>query len=114
MSIPTTATPIITPEQAEAIRGRRGFATDYLIAATTNGGTYILASSGKLNDSNLPRDLLAILPGDLGQGRVLALYIAVSPGLIAEVEAIIAAEKVAAPSSGDRAPMYGGRDENGL
>ena len=85
-----------SPEQAEAIRERRGFATDHFIAATTNGGTYILASSGKWNDSNLPRDLLAILPGDLGQGRVLALYIAVNPDLIAEVEAIITAEKVAA------------------
>ena len=80
---------IFTPEQATAIRERRGFATDHVIATTTKGGTYVIASSGKWNDSGLPRDLLAILPGDLGQGRVLALYIAVSPDLIAEVEAIL-------------------------
>lgn len=80
---------IFTPEQAEAIRERRGFATDHVIATTTKGGTYVIASSGKWNDNGMPRDLLAVLPGDLGQGRVLALYIAVSPDLIAEVREIV-------------------------
>lgn len=79
-----------TPEQVEAIRERRGFVTPHLIATTTKGGTYIIASSGKWNDEGLPRDLVAILPGDLGQGRVLALYIAVNPALIAELEAVLA------------------------
>lgn len=129
---------IFTPEQATAIRERRGFATDHVIATTTKGGTYVIASSGKWNDSGLPRDLLAILPGDLGQGRVLALYIAVSPDLIAEVEAILSdAEAGQEPNATiertpdgvahlairspffpdtrpKRAPMYGGRDEDGL
>ena len=85
---------IFTDKQLEAIRERRGFVTPHLIATVTKGGTYIIASSGRWNDNGRPRDLVAILPGDLGQGRVLALYIAVNPALIAELEAALAADPI--------------------
>lgn len=80
---------MLTPELAAAIRERRGFKTDRLIATYTKGGTYVIASAGQWNDSGKPRDLVAILPGDLGQGRVLALYVAVNPALLAEIEAAL-------------------------
>lgn len=80
---------MLTPELGAAIRERRGFKTDHLIATYTKGGTYVIASAGKWNDNGKPRDLVAILPGNLGQGRVLALYIAVNPALVAEIEAVL-------------------------
>ena len=83
-------TKMLSPEAAEAIRARRAFTNDHLIGAHTKGGTYVLASKGKWNDNGKPRDLLAILPSDIGQGQVLALYIAVNPELIAEVESALA------------------------
>lgn len=79
---------IFTTEQLEAIRERRGFTTPHLIATRTKGGTYVIASSGKWNDDGKPRDLLAVLPGDLGQGVVIQLYVAASPDLVAEVTGI--------------------------
>lgn len=82
---------IPSPEFAEAIRERRAFKDQNLIAAHTKGGTYVLASSGRWNDNGRPRDLLAILPGNLGQGQVLKLYVAVNPDLVDEVEATLAA-----------------------
>lgn len=82
---------ILSLEFAEAIRERRAFKDANLIAAHTKGGTYVLASSGRWNDSGRPRDLLAILPGNLGQGQVLKLYVGVSPDLVDEVEATLAA-----------------------
>lgn len=81
---------ILSLEFVEAIRERRAFKDPNLIAAYTKGGTYVLASSGRWNDSGRPRDLLAILPGNLGQGQVLKLYVGVSPDLVDEVEAAIA------------------------
>lgn len=80
---------MIDPEMAAAIRDRRAHSNDHLIAAHTKGGTYVIASSGKWNDNGKPRDLIAILPGDLGQGQVIALYVAVNPALVAEVETLL-------------------------
>jgi hypothetical protein len=79
---------IFTPDQLEAIRERRGFTTPHLVATHTKGGTYVIASSGRWNDDGKPRDLLAVLPGDLGQGVVIQLYVGASPDLMAEVAEI--------------------------
>lgn len=87
---PATPSDTLSPEFAEAIRERRGFTNDHLIAAHTKGGTYVIASTGRWNDNGKPRDLVAILPGDLGQGQVLKLYIAVDPAFVAELEAVLA------------------------
>lgn len=79
-----------TEHERAAIRERRGFVGTHVMGTTTRGGTYIIASLAKWNDSGHPRDLLAVLPGDLGHGRVLPLYIAVGPDLVTEVEEILA------------------------
>lgn len=95
---------MIDPEMAAAIRDRRAHSNDHLIAAHTKGGTYVIASSGKWNDNGKPRDLIAILPGDLGQGQVIALYVAVNPELVAEVEALLSEPEhpvAAAPKNDD-------------
>ena len=84
------STSTLSPEFIEAIRERRAIKNDHLIAAHTKGGTYVIASSGRWNDNGRPRDLVAILPGDLGQGQVLKLYVAVSPAFVAELEAALA------------------------
>lgn len=81
---------LITDEMTSAIAERRPHHNDHLIAAYTNGGTYVIASTERWNDSGKPRDLLAILPGDIGQGQVIRLYIAVSDEFVAAIEAIVA------------------------
>lgn len=83
-------TPYFTPEQTQLLRERKAFTTPHLIVSHTKGGTYVLASNGKWNDNGKPRDLLAVLPGDLGHGHVLQLWVSVSPELMAEVEAATA------------------------
>ena len=88
--MPTSNAPYFTAEQVEALRERRGFTTPHIIAAHTKGGTYVIASKGQWNDNGKPRDLLAILPGDLGQGQIIRLHVATSDRLIEEVEAAIA------------------------
>lgn len=42
-----------------------------------------------VTDSGKPRDLIAILPGDLGQGAVLQLSITTNPNLVREVAELI-------------------------
>lgn len=82
----------ITPHVAELIRNRQPVTPNddpHLIAYMTKGGTYIVASNGKQTDSRKPRDHAAILPGDLGKGRVIPLYIATHPDLIAELERLV-------------------------
>lgn len=89
-SEPTAPSDTLSPEFIEAIRERRAIKNDHFIAAHTKGGTYVIASSGRWNDNGRPRDLVAILPGDLGQGQVLKLYVAVNPAFVAELEAALA------------------------
>lgn len=89
-SEPVIPSDTLSPEFAKAIRDRRGFTDDHLLAARTRGGTYVIASAGRWNDNGKPRDLVAILPRDLGQGQVLKLYVAVNPAFVAELEAVLA------------------------
>lgn len=82
----------ITPVVAERIRKRQPVTKSHdphLIAYRSKGGTYIIGSNGAQGDSGKPRDLAAILPGNLGQGRVIQLYISAHPDLIRELERLI-------------------------
>lgn len=81
---------VTIPENiAEKIRQRKPFTDSLAVGYWTKGGTYIIASNGKWRDDGKPRDLLAILPGDLGHGQVIQLYIAVAPEFVAEVERVL-------------------------
>lgn len=81
--------PILPPHAVENIRARRLYDSGWTIGYLTKGGTYIIASNGSTTDSGQPRDLLAILPGDVGQGAVLILWVAVGPQLVDEVVAAL-------------------------
>lgn len=59
----------------------------WTIVYRTKGGTVIVASSGTGNDNGQPRDLMAVLPMDLGQGRVIPLYIGTNPDVVRELSA---------------------------
>ncbi|WP_426734437.1 hypothetical protein [Glutamicibacter sp. 2E12] len=48
----------------------------------TAGGTYVLASRGIWNDSGKPHDLVAIVPGLLGSGRVVPLDLSVNDDFV--------------------------------
>lgn len=75
---------------ADAIEARATGAFDaFLTIYVTKGGTLIIASRGSVTDSGKPRDLAAILPADLGAGRVLPLWLAVNPELITGLEAAL-------------------------
>jgi hypothetical protein len=80
------------PEVLERIRNRSAFAQpiQQLTGYWTQGGTYVIASAGYATDSGDPRDLVAILPGDLGQGRVVPLYIGTNPAVVAYLETELA------------------------
>lgn len=80
---------ILTAATADAIRGRRPFLVGSLMGYTTHGGTYMLATPAPWTDDGYRRDLVAILPGDLGHGRVLPLYVGVNPALVDEVERLL-------------------------
>lgn len=58
----------------------------FTLVYATKGGTVMVASDGRGTDSGQARDLLAILPADCGQGRVLVLWPAVNPELVAALE----------------------------
>lgn len=84
---------MLTDGQREAIRERRPFVTaGVLTGYVTKGGTYVLAAPAMVTDSGFPRDLLAVLPGNIGQGAVLALSITVNPDLVREVTELIEGE----------------------
>lgn len=74
---------------AKAIRERLPFIDSSLIGYLSKGGTYMLASRGRWNDNGKRRDLAAILPGDLGQGQVISLYIGTNPQLVDELQGIL-------------------------
>lgn len=78
------------PEEVEAIGKRRAFTGTWSIGYLTHGGSYVIASSPNSTDSGLARDLALILPAELGHGRVLQLYVGTNPGLLPELEAILA------------------------
>lgn len=82
---------LLPDELAEAIRARRPIKTEWTDCYRTRGGTYVIASNGRQSDSGKPRDLLAILPSDVGQGAVLKLWMAVNPDFVAAVEHLVAA-----------------------
>lgn len=84
----TTSVAGLTHDDIASIRDRRPFAGHVVTGYLSKGGTYIIANRGIWNDNGKPRDLVVILPGDLGSGRVIPLYIAVNPEFIAELEAI--------------------------
>lgn len=82
---------IFTPKELRLIRERQTFDTHFAMGYTTAGGTYIVASTGVQSDSRQPpRDLVAILPGDLGQVQLLTLYVAVNPQVIEEIAEALA------------------------
>jgi hypothetical protein len=82
-----TPTEALPSSVVEHVRARRPFKTPSLIGYLTKGGTYILASSGLYTDSGKPNDLMAVLPAELDHGRVLPLYIATNPEVVAYLEA---------------------------
>lgn len=74
----------------EAIRAGREFKSTWTIGYRTTGGSYIIASDGRQTDSGQARDLLAILPFDLGKGRVVMLYAGANPEFAAYLESELA------------------------
>lgn len=91
-ALTTDARPLLPAEIVENVRARRVFkkATAGLIGYVTTGGTYILATAAHWSDDNRARDLIAVLPGDLGNGRVVPLYIGTNPDVVAYLEAQLA------------------------
>lgn len=86
---------------ADAIAARATGAFDtWTQIYITPGGTLVVAASGNSTDSGSPRDLLAVLPGDLGQGLVVPLNITVNPDLVEGLEHELAARQ--ATDGGDR------------
>ncbi|MFW6598160.1 hypothetical protein ACQBAU_16110 [Propionibacteriaceae bacterium Y2011] len=72
---------------ADAIEARATGPFDYsLCLYISDGGTLIIASTPEMTDSRRPRDLLAVLPIDLGAGRVIPLWPAVNPDLVNGLE----------------------------
>lgn len=69
-----------------AVRYRRPFKTAHLYGRPTAGGTYLLGVPAPWNDDDKPRDLLAILPADLGNGRVVVLRPTANPDVVAYLE----------------------------
>lgn len=54
------------------------FTTAYI----TEGGTWIVASDGRSNDDGGAHDLLAVVPANIEDTRVLPLRVTVNPDLI--------------------------------
>lgn len=67
-----------------------------LAGYVTDGGTYILATSPRWSDSGRLRDLIAILPGPLEGTRVIPLWLAVDPDLVADLRAALDGQEEAA------------------
>lgn len=76
----------ITPIQVQAIRERRIFDEGWLCGYVTPGGTYMVATPGCYTDDGRKRDLCAILPSDIGNGRVVPVWIAVNPDVVEFLE----------------------------
>jgi hypothetical protein len=74
---------------ARLIERRESFTTRWLIGYRTKGGSYMLATPREQTDSGKARDLVLVLPGDLGHGMAVACYIAVNPKLVELVERIV-------------------------
>ncbi|MDO4717525.1 MAG: hypothetical protein Q4B08_08170 [Propionibacteriaceae bacterium] len=62
----------------------------------TDGGTYILASRPEWTDSGRPRDLVAVLTAPLQGTRVIPLWPAVNPDLVADLRAALDGQEEAA------------------
>lgn len=67
-----------------AVEARATGTLDYTtIAYVSDGGTYIIASSARMNDDFRPHDLLAVLPTPVEGYRVLVLRPTVNSDLVA-------------------------------
>ena len=78
---------LITAVEARATGG-----LDYgTLAYVTDGGTYMIASSPRLNDDGRAHDLIAVLPAAFGDdhSRVLVLRPTVNPALVAALRAAL-------------------------
>lgn len=80
--------PLLSIEEVENIKSRKPFKGTWLLGYLTRGNSYMIASNGRQSDSGKPRDLILVLAGDIGQGRIIPVYIAVNPRLFDEVFAI--------------------------
>ncbi len=72
---------------ADAIRERRSYASAQILTYVTGGGTYILASTGLVNDDGRVHDIAAIGRG----GDVVPLTFAANPATLAAMRKIIEA-----------------------
>lgn len=79
--MPELSGPAIT-----ALRTRQRFTEGDLSAYITKGGSYVLATSGAYSDDGKARDLLLILPVDLGKGRLVRLWPALHPQFVPSIE----------------------------
>ena len=79
--MPELSGPAIT-----ALRTRQRFTEGDLSAYITKGGNYVLATSGAYSDDGKARDLLLILPVDLGKGRLIRLWPALHPQFVPSIE----------------------------
>jgi hypothetical protein len=77
---------LLPVEIVEAIRARRPFRDPQLMGYVSLGGTYMVASPPGVTDHGYRRDLIAVLPGDLGHGRVVPLYLGTNPDVVAFLE----------------------------
>ena len=85
MSIEAAITQLGEP-LADAIRARQGYAGVQMMAYVTGGGTYIIASTGLVNDDGNIHDLIAIGRG----GQVVPLSILTNPDSITAVRKVLA------------------------
>lgn len=76
----------IADELKPRIVARESFTSPWIIAYTTKGGTYMIASNGKWNDSGKPRDLMAVR----ADGTALVLRPTVDPDFVNELRALLA------------------------
>ena len=93
----------LTPTAREAIANRkpyRGEDDPFTIGYRSAGGTYMIASKGKWNDSSRPRDLIAIVEMISGT-RAIPCTPLVNPDFLAAVVAALV-------DGGDREVTVGG------
>lgn len=82
MTDPTTAEPKYA-HIIDAVAARATGPLDYAtVGYVTDGGTYVVASSARLNDDGRTHDLVAVLPMPIEGSRVLVLRPTVNPDLI--------------------------------
>lgn len=73
-----------------AIHARATGALDvWTIAYVTDGGTYVLAASGRGTDSGRPHDLIAILPVPIDGTRVVVLRVTANPEWVGALRAAL-------------------------